>query len=72
MKTIRRLIHGEIIRAVSFVALGFLALFVFFDLVDQLQALSKNKYQGYQFQHDLMYVSLLIPSHLYELFPSLC
>ena len=32
MKTLRRLIHGEIIRAVSFVALGFLALFVFFDL----------------------------------------
>lgn len=69
MKTIRRLIHGEIIRAVSFVALGFLALFVFFDLVDQLQALSKNKYQGYQFQHAFMYVSLLIPSHLYELLP---
>ena len=69
MKTIRRLIHGEIIRAVSFVAIGFLALFVFFDLVDQLQALSKNKYQGYQFQHALMYVGLLIPSHLYELLP---
>ena len=69
MKTIRRLIHGEIIRAVGFVALGFLALFVFFDLVDQLQALSKNKFQGYQFQHALMYVGLLIPSHLYELLP---
>jgi lipopolysaccharide export system permease protein len=69
MKTIRRLIHGEIIRAVSFVAIGFLALFVFFDLVDQLQVLSRNKYQGYQFQHALMYVGLLIPSHLYELLP---
>ena len=69
MRTIRRLIHGEIIRAVSFVAIGFLSLFVFFDLVDQLQALSKNKYAGYQFQHALMYVSLLIPSHLYELLP---
>ena len=69
MKTIRRLVHGEIIRAVSFVAIGFLALFVFFDLVDQLQALSKNKYQGYQFQHALAYVGLLIPSHLYELLP---
>jgi lipopolysaccharide export system permease protein len=46
MKTIRRLIHGEIIRAVSFVVLGFLALFVFFDLVEQLQTLSRNKYQG--------------------------
>lgn len=69
MKTIRRLIHGEIIRSVSFVAIGFLALFVFFDLVDQLQALSKNRMQGYQFQHALMYVGFLIPSHLYELLP---
>jgi lipopolysaccharide export system permease protein len=69
MKTIRRLIHGEIIKAVSFVALGFLSLFVFFDLVDQLQALSKNKFQGYQIQHALMYVGLLMPSHLYELLP---
>ena len=69
MKTIRRLIHAEIIRAVTFVAIGFLALFMFFDLVDQLQTLSKNKFQGYQIQHALMYVSLLIPSHLYELLP---
>ena len=69
MKTIRRLIHGEIIRAVSFVVLGFLALFVFFDLVDQLQTLSRNKFQGYQIQHALMYVALLMPSHFYELLP---
>ena len=69
MKTIRRLIHGEIIKAVSFVAIGFLALFVFFDLVDQLQNLSKNKFQGYQLQHAVMYVALLMPSHLYELLP---
>ena len=54
MRTIRRLIHGEIIRAVSFVAIGFLALFVFFDLVDQLQTLSRNKFQGYQLQHALL------------------
>ncbi len=69
MKTIRRLIHGEIIRAVGFVLLGFLALFVFFDLVDQLQTLSRNKFQGYQIQHALMYVALLMPSHFYELLP---
>jgi lipopolysaccharide export system permease protein len=69
MKTIRRLIHGEIIRSVSFVALGFLALFVFFDLVDQLQTLSRYKFQGYQIQHALMFVALLMPSHLYELLP---
>jgi lipopolysaccharide export system permease protein len=69
MRTIRHLIHGEIIRAVCFVALGFLALFVFFDLVDQIQTLSKNKYQGYQLQHAVLYVGLLIPTHIYELLP---
>lgn len=69
MKTIRRLIHGEIINAVSFVALGFLALFVFFDIVDQLQAVSRSAMTGYQFHHALIYVSLLIPGHLYELLP---
>ena len=69
MKTIRRLIHGEIITAVSFVALGFLALFVFFDIVDQLQAVSRSAMTGYQFQHALLYVSLLVPGHLYELLP---
>ena len=69
MKTIRRLIHGEVISAVSFVALGFLALFVFFDIVDQLQAVSRSAMTGYQFHHALIYVSLLIPGHLYELLP---
>ena len=69
MKTIRKLIHGEIIKAVSFVALGFLALFVFFDIVDQLQALNRLAKSGYQFNHALIYVTLLIPGHLYELLP---
>ena len=69
MKTIRRLIHGEIIKAVSFVALGFLALFVFFDVVDQLQSLNRFSSSGYQFNHALMYVALLLPGHLYELLP---
>jgi len=69
MKTIRRLIHGEIFRAVGFVILGFLALFVFFDVVDQLQAVSRSAMTGYQFHHALIYVSLLIPGHLYELLP---
>ena len=72
MKTIRRLIHGEIIRAVSFVVLGFLALFVFFDLVDQLQTLSRNKFQGYQIQHALMYVALLMQAIFTNCSPSLC
>ena len=74
MKTIRRLIYGEVLAAIALVALGFLALFFFFDLVDELQHLGKSNGLGragdiYQIKHALLYVTLLIPNHLYELLP---
>ncbi len=69
MKTVRQLLYGEIIRAVVFVALGFLALFLFFDLVDELQALSRHAAQGYQLQHALLFIALKTPDHIYELLP---
>ncbi len=69
MKTIRRLIFGEVLYAVAFVTAGFLALFFFFDLVDELPAIGQNGAEGYQLMHALLYVALLIPSHLYELLP---
>jgi len=74
MKTIRRLIYGEVLAAIALVALGFLALFFFFDLADELQYLGKNNGLGgaadtYQIKHALLYVTLLIPNHLYELMP---
>ena len=69
MKTVSRLLFNEINRAVLFVALGFLALFLFFDMVDELQALSRYGNQGYLLQHALLYISLKIPAHLYELLP---
>ena len=76
MKTIRRLIYGEVLASIAFVAVGFLALFFFFDLVDELQYLGKNAAGAvsndantYQLRHALLYVALLIPSHLYELVP---
>ena len=74
MKTIRRLIYREVLVAISLVALGFLALFFFFDLVDELQYLGKNNGLGsdaniYQLRHALLYVVLLIPNRLYELLP---
>ena len=34
MKTIRRLIYREVLISIALVAVGFLALFFFFDLVD--------------------------------------
>ncbi|MFM1817507.1 MAG: Lipopolysaccharide export system permease protein LptG [Pseudomonadota bacterium] len=69
MKTIRRLLHREVLRTVAFVLLSFLALFTFFDLVEELQALNRLAAMGYQLQHALLYVSLKSPTHVYELMP---
>ena len=69
MKTIRRLIYREVLISIAFVALGFLGLFFFFDLVDELQAVGKSGPNGYTLSFALLYVTLLIPSHLYELLP---
>ncbi|MFT4241611.1 MAG: LPS export ABC transporter permease LptG [Acidovorax sp.] len=69
MKTLRRLIHREALLAVAFVTAGFLALFFFFDLVDELRWVGKAGGEGYQLSHAFLYVALSIPSHLYELLP---
>jgi lipopolysaccharide export system permease protein len=69
MKTVRRLLHGEIITAVAFVAAGFLALFMFFDLVDELQSVARHAAKGYGLQQALLYIALKIPEHLYQLLP---
>ncbi len=74
MKTIRRLIYGEVLASIALVATGFLALFFFFDLVDELQYLGKNNglptaNDIYQIRHALAYVALLVPNRLYELLP---
>ena len=69
MKTIRRLIYGEVIAAVAWVTLGFLALFFFFDCVEEIQAIGRKGAEAYKMQHALSYVALLLPSHLYELLP---
>ena len=74
MKTIRRLIYGEVLASIALVATGFLTLFFFFDLVDELQYLGKNNglptaKDIYQIRHAMAYVGLLVPNHLYELLP---
>ncbi|MDD0810115.1 LPS export ABC transporter permease LptG [Curvibacter sp. RS43] len=66
MKTIRRYLYGEVLSSVTFVTLGFLALFFFFDLVDELRWVNQG---GYHITQALIYVALAMPSHLYELFP---
>ncbi|MDA8447506.1 LPS export ABC transporter permease LptG [Paracidovorax valerianellae] len=69
MKTIRHLIYREALSAVAFVTLGFLALFFFFDMVDELRWVGRTGPDGYQLSHAMLFVALSIPSHLYELLP---
>ena len=68
MKTLRRFIYRETLSAVLFVTLGFLALFFFFDMVDELRWVGMSG-GAYQISHALLFVALAIPSHLYELLP---
>lgn len=70
MRTIRRLIYREVLSAVVFVAAGFLALFFFFDFVDELPNVGKGGgLAPYRLTQALLYITLLMPSHLYELLP---
>ena len=74
MKTVRKLIYHEVLSSISLVALGFLSLFFFFDLVDELQYIGQSNGLGgegntYLLGHALLYVSLQLPNHLYELLP---
>jgi lipopolysaccharide export system permease protein len=69
MKTIRSLIYREVVQAVAFVTFGFLALFFFFDFVEELQAVGRSGPGGYQLTHALAYVGLMVPNHVYELLP---
>jgi len=69
MNTWRKWVYNEVFQAVAFITLGFLGLFFFFDFVDELQWVRSSQPGGYQISHALIYVGLMIPSHLYELFP---
>ena len=66
MRTVRRLFYADIVSAVAFVTLGFLALFYFIDLVDELGSIGQR---GYTALHAILYSLLLAPGHLYELLP---
>lgn len=64
--TLRRYLVREIYGATAFVFVAFLALFAFFDLINELGDLGKGQYR---LQHVLLFVLLSVPGHVYELFP---
>ncbi|MBN9425522.1 MAG: LPS export ABC transporter permease LptG [Burkholderiales bacterium] len=66
MKVLRRYLSGQIAAAVAFVLIGFLALFAFFDFINELDDVGRG---GYRLQHALAFVLLGLPAHIYELMP---
>lgn len=66
MRTVRRLLYAEILKSVGFVALAFLALFYFIDLVEELSNVGRR---GYRVQDAVLYCLMQAPGHLYDLFP---
>jgi len=66
MKTIRRYLWKEIAGATLFVLFALLALFLFFDMVAQLDEIGQR---GFRFRDALFFVALTLPSRMYELMP---
>jgi lipopolysaccharide export system permease protein len=66
MNTLRRYFAREIYKATAFAMVAFLALFAFFDMVNELDELGTG---GYRLRHAFAFVLLSVPGHVYELFP---
>jgi len=69
MKTLRRLLYREVVVAVALVTLAFVLLFFFFDFVEELQSVNNVGAIGYRIPQALLYIGLMVPSHVYELMP---
>ena len=66
MRTFERYLAREIYGATLLVLAAFLMLFSFFDLIYEFESIGKG---GYQLQHAVLYVLLLVPGRSYELLP---
>ena len=66
MKTLHRYFARQIYGTVLFVLVGFLALFAFFDVINELKDLGRG---DYGLREVFLYVILSLPTHAYELFP---
>lgn len=65
-KTYQRYLSREVFAATLLVLAAFLALFGFFDLINELGEIGKG---GYRIQHAVMFVTLTLPGRIYELMP---
>lgn len=66
MKLYRKYLLREVTAAILLVLVAFLALFGFFDMVNELKDVKPT---GYQFGHAVAYVLLRLPGRAYELMP---
>jgi lipopolysaccharide export system permease protein len=66
MTIIGKYLGREIAICSLFVLLGFLALFSFFDLINELDDIGRN---GYKLQHAVLYVFFSLPARIYEIMP---
>jgi lipopolysaccharide export system permease protein len=66
MKTVRRLLYRDIVWSVVFVAVAFLSLFFFIDVVDGLDSVAR---EGNSLARVMLRALLEVPGHFYELFP---
>lgn len=66
MRVLGRYLAREVALGVGFVLAGFLALFTFFDLINELDDLGRG---GYRIQHALAFVALGLPTRTYEILP---
>ncbi|MBS1188360.1 MAG: permease YjgP/YjgQ [Rhodocyclaceae bacterium] len=66
LKLYERYVVRETFSAILLVLAAFLALFSFFDLINELKSVGKG---GYQFIHAAIFVLLSLPGRVYELIP---
>jgi lipopolysaccharide export system permease protein len=66
MKTLQKYFSSEIVSAVLFTLIAFLALFAFFDFMNELTSVGRG---GYKLQHAFLYVLMGMPGYAYELMP---
>ena len=68
MRIVSRYINTQIFKAVLFVTTGFLALFAFFDVLNDLSFTSRTA-NTYGLGNSMAYIVMLLPGHTYELLP---
>ena len=68
MRNVSRYINTQIFKAVLFVTTGFLALFAFFDVLNDLSFTSRTA-NTYGLGNSMAYIVMLLPGHTYELLP---